>query len=217
MSLEALQKQLDALELASVVMSNPAGKGTTQNPKDIQQNNPKGSTPKDTQQGNPKEEIKPSRPTEVGKGKTQKGGKSSEVNRDVFWFILGKVTDEFSRDQKVELAKMIAGQLGAILSFPAAHEAQLRREVVRAAVDGAKTTVQQGPRQKAKKPLNAAIKATVEEKNLTAAQTALRDKRKELGLAKDDHQDPRLAELSNALDKAKALHKAKTEELRKTL
>jgi hypothetical protein len=149
----------------------------------------------------------PTPPTGKEKSKATKESSKEGVPQTQFWRTTSEVLDDFNRDQQFRLAKLLAGSLGATISFPNAREAQLRNELVKATSQKASTIIKSAPA----KPENAAMKGSPQEKTLREAQKNLRAKRVELGLSKESD-DPRLEDLIRAVKAANdAFQKKKSE------
>lgn len=131
------------------------------------------------------------------------------VTESTFWAIAQTALDSMSRQQQLQLAKMIAGANGAVLSFPNARESALRKEMVKRTQLGPK------PVQRAQaKPENIAMKGSMEEITLHRAQKALREKRLVLNLAKNDTSDPQIAAEIKAVKDANAAFQAKKQAIK---
>jgi len=130
----------------------------------------------------------------------------SEIDVDTYWKYRRVIEEKFNRDQKVELAKAIAGSIGAVITFPNAREGVLRKENQELAKTLGKNSTKSRP---SAKPENAKMKGAPEEKSLHEAQSNLRAKRLELGLAKSDTTNIALKTQIEALNKAKAAFEAK--------
>jgi len=157
---------------------------------------PKGQAPPKVPQV-PKEVKKP---VQIAKG----------IPSEDFWGNFNWFMENASRDQKVQQARLIAGDLGAVLTFPNAREGLLRRENMELSERLGKVSK---PVQVSVKPNP--MKNTQEEQKLHAAQAAIRTKRLELGLAKDAKDDPRLATLVTELKAAKEAFDTKKSSLSK--
>jgi hypothetical protein len=164
--------------------------------------------------------IPPDPPTSGEKGgskgatKVSKGSQEKEVSDESFKATSWTAINDFSRDQQLKLAKLLAGSLGATLSFPNAKEASLRRELTKVAQ---KASAKSGQQQtQAAKPENAALKGSAVEKSLREAQKKLQAKKLELGLPKDS-EDSRLSEEIKAVKTANDAFQRKKEEILKTL
>jgi hypothetical protein len=128
-----------------------------------------------------------------------------------FWAIAQNAEDVLNREQQLKLARYLCSLHGAVVVFPQARESAMRKELVKATQKGSAP-----PKQRLQaKPENAAMKGTVEEQLLHHAQTALRQKRIALGLAKNDSTDNRLKAEIEAIKVANSNFQSKKASLKK--
>jgi len=146
--------------------------------------------------------TKPPSPPKEQNG-AKKGGKQSQtdtaLSEDEFWLTVRTISTKASREQQLELARLISGLLGANVSFPSARENRLLQEVK--AASSAKQNNPKGPR--AKKPENAALKNSAEYKEFVSAEKALREAKAKLSIPKNDKSDPRVKQEAEAFENAR--------------
>jgi len=124
-------------------------------------------------------------------------GKS--LSDDEFWLTARNITEKASREQQLTLARMVCGLLGANVSFPAARENRLLKEVK--AASSVTQSTPKGPR--AKKPENAALKNSAEYKEFVTAERELREAKAKLSIAKSDKTDPRVLKEAKRFEEAR--------------
>jgi hypothetical protein len=121
------------------------------------------------------------------------------LSDDEYWLTVRNITDKASREQQLQLARMVCGLLGANVSFPGARENRLLQEVKAAA-----SVKQKNPTgSRAKKPENAALKSSAEYKEFASAEKALREAKAKLSIAKNDKLDPRVQQEAHRFEEAR--------------
>lgn len=155
-----------------------------------------------------------------------KGG--SKIRDEVFDQVMISAITCFTRDQQSTLCKALAGVLGAHVSFPEARDNRVRGELLELITGKHNAPVgPKGGKEKSKpkektskkeknpaKPGAREIRASPEAKQLAAAQSALRDERSRLGIAKGDLSDVRLKSFTDALEQAKTAYYAVRDRIR---